>query len=406
MIYEHHDRTPARRPHVQGGRAPAPPEAAGLLDVQRTAGNAAAGIVVQRAWLDEQVDLVRPGLEVGREEESVRILNGYSFDDIRRIVGKLPKAARARLKAVLGDFVGKYDVERIRTGLAVAEGGGSSALAKEVEEVHHLIRGGVTVEVFDHLIKLGADLRAKVLQRLSTGHLKAMVDNLGLLQDGRQEIARQMLVTEANRRPGLKVSDGRDFDESKKNAEGENEAVEARSFPAGPDGAIVSMLMEGPDDATYELTLNTHHDHAADFVGHAWVGVREMVWPRRRFTFGFWPAGGVGKAIATAAASGPGVVASPDPYHEETVKVSRTQVGKREAIRALQSIVQGYNGSTYWLLGMNCATFAARAWSSMTGDHADRELHQLVMSPQDIASETDRRAHPQPETEEPYPAGP
>jgi len=405
VIYDH-DRTPARRPHVQGGRAPAPLEPTGLLGIQRTAGNAAAGLVVQRAWLDEQVDLVRPGLEVGREEESVRILNGYSFDDIRRIVGKLPKAARARLKAVLGDFVGRFDVERIRTGIALAEGGGSTALVKAVEEVHHLIRAGVTPEVFEHLTKLGPDLRGKVLQRLSTGHIKALVDNMGGLQEWRQE-----LVTEANRRPGLKVSEGREFDASKTNADGENEAVEVRSFPAGPDGAIVSMLMEGPEDAAYELTLNTHHDNRADFVGHAWIGVTELAWPRRRFTFGFWPAGSVGKAILTAAASGTGVVASPDPYHGETVKVSRTQVGKREAIKALQSIVRGYNGERYWLLGLNCATFAARAWSSMTGDHADRELHELVLSPQDIASETDRREHPS--SEDPavpdldsYPAGP
>lgn len=358
------------------------------MNLQRQVGNHAAVAVVQRAWLDEQVELVAGPMRASDEEGAVRRLNGYSFDDIKRIVAKLSAAHRKRLKSVLGDFIGRYDVERIRTCIGVVEGGGPSQLGAATEKSHHLIRAGMWAEAFTFLFTQTPELiRVLVLHRLSSGHLRALLENLPTTHTMapaiRTDIKRQILV-EAAARPGFRVSEGREFSDRDKDLLGSSVPVKVRAHPVGPKGNVAALLTEGPDAARYRLTVHTHHDDAMDFVGHAWIEVEELDWPMRRFSWGFWPNARSGKSGMIAGATGQ--LNSPDSHSGQGFAV-RAREGARAQIRVLQGVVDTYAGREYALFGENCATFASSAWAAMTGENL-RQGDWFFTSPSDLADKS------------------
>lgn len=358
-----------------------------LLGLQRQAGNQTVVAVVQRAWLDEQVEFVAGPLRASDEGGAVRQLNGYSFDDIRRIVGKLPADRRKQLKAALGAFVGKYDVERIRTCIAVVEGGGPPQLAAATERVHHLVRGQMWADAYKFLFSdTGELIRTRVLQRLSSGHLKVLLEKLTreFVPDaaGRETIRREM-AREARRRPGFKVSDGNDFS-GEQDLLGSNMPAKAPAN-GGPTGNVGALLIEGADDAKYRLSIHTHHDDGMDVVGHAWIEIQEVGWPMRGFSWGFWPnaRGGVRGMVAGAR----GQLMSPDLHSGQGITV-RTRDGTRAQIRLFQALVDAYAGKDYTLFGDNCATFATDAWKAMTGEALAKD-DWFFSSPSDVADKRD-----------------
>ncbi|MDQ4048757.1 MAG: MscL family protein [Actinomycetota bacterium] len=341
-------------------------------------------LLQRAAWLDEQVELVRNALSTGREADAIATLNGYSMQDIQRVVTQLSKEHRARVKALLADFIGKFDVERIRTAIAIVEGGGSAELVSVTERAHTLIREGRWEGAYKLLFVEGSEaIRRGALQRLSSGHLRALMDNVTLWEtgDGAQVAkVRAALSKEAQSRSGFRASDGRDFSDSKKVDEtGGFAAIDARGVRT-PSAKVTSILLEGPDDARYRLALHSWREDSTDMVGHAWIGVDELKWPMRRFTFGFWPgsAGGVKGMVFGAK----GTLHSPDPHAGQEL-VSRTKTGTRAEIKALLPVVQRWEGEEYALFGANCARFATDAWRAMTGEDQTGD-DWFFTSPSDI----------------------
>lgn len=315
--------------------------------------------LLQREWIDDQVEAVRGPLSRGDEPDAINALNVLSLGDMQKVIKQLSDAHRKRLKEILHDFIGKADVDRIRTAIALVEGGGSAEVNALTEKAHDLIRARKWAEAYRLLLVDGdAAVRSGALARLSSGHLKAMLEyaplwGVDVKDEATLQKGKNTLLKEAYARSGFGADAGREF----KNGKAQDTSYKTTT----PSTNVAAMLIEGCE--RFIVHLNAYHDDPTDFVGHAWIAVVELEWPFRRFSFGFWPGAGKKEMLA----GGKGRLFSPDP-HDGQQLTTRSQFGDRDTIKRLQTIVAAYEGRDYDLFGDNCAKFATRAWKAMTGE--------------------------------------
>ncbi|MEV4148724.1 hypothetical protein AB0J40_34060 [Amycolatopsis sp. NPDC049691] len=174
------DRREHRAPGVPPtpGSRPAAPRAEFLLHLQRTAGNTAAGIVVQRGWAKDNADGVAAqmtGEDWNRDGGPWWLLNGHNPEGIVAILRQLG-AARAKLAAHPVDGT-RYDKPRLDLAMAVAAR--KDASASEVtgmDALRNASAGRITyAECWTALLALSKGARTGLYKRMSKGELASLL---------------------------------------------------------------------------------------------------------------------------------------------------------------------------------------------------------------------------------------
>jgi hypothetical protein len=168
---------------VTGGAAARPPRAGdplteAVLRVQRQIGNAAATLVVQRGWTQEQTDAVTAqmrGEDWNRPGGPWWLLNGHNPEGIVAILRRM-KGDRRRLADHPVDG-SKYDKPRLDLAMSVAARGGTSAdEVSGMDAIRNVMAGLITFpECWDVLRRLTSPARVSLYRRMSAPELQSLL---------------------------------------------------------------------------------------------------------------------------------------------------------------------------------------------------------------------------------------
>ncbi|MFJ7217956.1 hypothetical protein [Amycolatopsis sp. NPDC098790] len=171
-----------RHDHRTNAEPPTPVNRSGtpgfLLNLQRTAGNRAAGLVVQRGWAKDNADGVAAqmnGDDWNRDGGPWWLLNGHNPEGIVAILRQLG-AARAQLAKHPVDGT-RYDKPRLDLAMAVAaRKDASAAELTGMDAVRNATAGRITyAECWSALLTLSKGARTGLYKRMGKGELASLL---------------------------------------------------------------------------------------------------------------------------------------------------------------------------------------------------------------------------------------